>query len=86
MTFLRAAPELDFVAVGVDEPAEFVVVVGLRLAGQLGAASLGLAQGFVQVVDNEVEYNLYSRGRNSLYLPGKPTSSQKSLFAMSRGV
>src|SRR5207253_9281573 len=59
----RRLPELDLVAVRIDEPAEASVLVLLDLADDLGAAEMHLTERTVEIVDDEIEHEFALRRR-----------------------
>ena len=59
----RWLPQLDLVAVGIDEPAKAPVLVLLDLADDLPAAQVHLTQRAVEIVDDQVEHELPLRRR-----------------------
>src|SRR5258708_27731418 len=56
-------PELDLVAVGVDEPAEASILVLFDLADDLGTAEMHLSERAVEIVDDQVEHERARRRR-----------------------
>src|SRR5574340_293931 len=54
----RRLPELDLVAVGIDEPAEAAVFVVFHLADHLTAAGMHLSARAIEIVHYEIEHEV----------------------------
>src|SRR5574340_918381 len=54
----RRLPELDLVAVGIDEPAEAAVFVLFHLADHLTAAEMHLSERAIEIVHYEIEHEV----------------------------
>src|SRR6185295_7265811 len=60
---LRWLPELDLVAVRIDEPAKAALFVLFDLADHLIATEMNLTERAVEIVDDEIEHELALRRR-----------------------
>src|SRR6266496_1853692 len=67
----RRLPQLDFVTVGIDKPAETAVFVLLDFADDLRAAEVYLAERAVEIVDDQVEHELARGGSEVIGLSRK---------------
>src|SRR5689334_12368500 len=69
----RRLPQFDLVSIGIDEPAESTVFVLFDLADHLSAAEMDLAEGAVEIVDDQVEHEFARRGPEVIGVARKRT-------------
>ena len=52
----RRLPQLNFITIGINEPAEFAIVVGNWFTHYLAVTRLNLNQRLIQVINDKVEH------------------------------